>query len=116
MDLGQCPGLANEGREAGPSKLANLLLLMYIWSSPPYPCARCENWPAFVAPYCLLQRQANIRRRALTILDRVFPEYLTLFPRPFSPSSHALLRQAVTADAFAAWPPRLIWRIMRYRP
>ena len=54
--------------------------------------------------FSLLQRQANIRRRALTILDRVFPEYLTLFSRPFSPTSRALLRRAVTAEAFAAWP------------
>jgi len=54
--------------------------------------------------FTLLQRQANIRRRALTILDRVFPEHLSLFSRPFSPSSRALLRQAVTADAFATWP------------
>ena len=54
--------------------------------------------------FSLLQRQGNIRRRALTILDRVFPEYLTLFPRPFSPTSRALLRQAVTASSFAAWP------------
>ena len=54
--------------------------------------------------FSLLQRQGNIRRRALTILDRVFPEYLTLFPRPFSPTSRALLRRAVTASSFAAWP------------
>lgn len=54
--------------------------------------------------FSLLQRQTNIRRRALTILDRVFPEYRTLFPRPFSPSSRALLRRAVTPETFAAWP------------
>lgn len=51
----------------------------------------------------LLQRQSDIRRQALTILDRVFPEYATLFTRPFSPSSRALLRHAVTPDAFATW-------------
>lgn len=54
--------------------------------------------------FTLIQRQANIRRRALTILDRVFPEFLTLFHRPFSPTSRTLLRRAVTAEAFAAWP------------
>lgn len=54
--------------------------------------------------YFLLQQQGSLQRRALTILDRVFPEYLTLFNRPFSPTSRALLRQAVTAEAFARWP------------
>jgi transposase len=54
--------------------------------------------------FTLLQRQSDICRRALTILDRVFPEYHTLFSRSFSPTSRALLRRAVTADAFADWP------------
>lgn len=63
--------------------------------------------------FTLLQRQGNIRRRALTILDRVFPEYLSLFSRPFSPSSRALLRQAVTADAFAAWPLEDLAQVLR---
>lgn len=54
--------------------------------------------------FTLLQRQSNIRRRALTVLDRVFPEYPPLFSRSFSPTSRALLRQAVAAEAFAAWP------------
>lgn len=54
--------------------------------------------------FFLLQQQSNVQRRALTILDRVFPEYLTLFSRPFSHTSRALLRQAVTAEAFARWP------------
>jgi transposase len=54
--------------------------------------------------FTLLQRQSNIRRRALTIIDRVFPEYPTLFSRSFSPTSRTLLRQAVTAETFAAWP------------
>ena len=63
--------------------------------------------------FSLLQRQANIRRRALTILDRVFPEYRTLFPRPFSPSSRALLRRAVAAETFAAWPPEDLAQTLR---
>ena len=54
--------------------------------------------------FTLLNRRADIQRRALTILDRVFPEYPTLFRRPFSPTSRHLLRQAVTAHEFASWP------------
>lgn len=54
--------------------------------------------------FTLLQRQSDIHRRALTILDRVFPEYASFFSSPFSPTSQALLRRAVTAEAFAAWP------------
>jgi len=52
--------------------------------------------------FTLLQRQSDIHRRALTILDRVFPEYLTLFSSPFSPTSQALLRQAISPEAFAS--------------
>ena len=63
--------------------------------------------------FTLLQRQGNICRRALTILDRVFPEYPSLFSRPFSPSSRALLRQGVTADAFATWPLKDLAQVLR---
>jgi transposase len=54
--------------------------------------------------FTLLDRRADIQRRALAILDRVFPEYHTLFSRPFGPTSRHLLRRAVTAHEFAAWP------------
>jgi transposase len=59
-----------------------------------------------VAPFrfTLLHRRADIQRRALTILDRVFPEYYPLLSRPFSPTSRRLPRQAVTAEQSAAWP------------
>lgn len=63
--------------------------------------------------FTLLQRQSDIHRRALTILDRVFPEYPTLFSSPFSPTSQALLRRAVTAEAFAAWPLEDLTQTMR---
>ena len=63
--------------------------------------------------FTLLQRQSNIHRRALTILDRVFPEYLTLFPSPFRPTSQALLRRAMTATAFANWPLEDLAQTMR---
>jgi transposase len=54
--------------------------------------------------FALLQKQTDIQRRTLTILDRVFPEYRSFFSRPFSVTSQALLRQAVTAQTFAQWP------------
>lgn len=54
--------------------------------------------------FTLTQRQTDLYRRALTILDRVFPEYTSLVPRPFSATSRTLLRQAVTAEALAHWP------------
>lgn len=69
---------------------------------PPAPVRQMRELARF--RFTLLQRQSDIHRRALTILDRVFPEYLTLFPSPFRPTSQALLRRAVTAEAFAVWP------------
>lgn len=54
--------------------------------------------------FSLIDRLAGLRRRAHTILDQVFPEYPALFARPFHTTSRRLLRQAVTAEEFAAWP------------
>ncbi len=54
--------------------------------------------------FSLIDRAAGLRRRAHTILDQVFPEYPALFSRPFHATSRRLLRQAVTAEGFAAWP------------
>jgi len=78
---------------------------------PAPPIRQMREWARF--RFTLLQRQADLRRRALTILDRVFPEYRTLFRRPFSPSSCALLRRAVSAEAFAAWPVADLTRTLR---
>ena len=54
--------------------------------------------------FSLIDRLAGLRRRAHTVLDRVFPEYPTLFARPFHTTSRALLHRAVTVEEFAAWP------------
>jgi len=43
----------------------------------------------------------DVKRKILSILDRVFPEYETVFPNPFIKSSRQLLREAVTAQDFA---------------
>lgn len=52
----------------------------------------------------LLDRISSLKRRAHMLLDQVFPEYPALFARPFVTTSRALLRRAVTAEEFAAWP------------
>jgi transposase len=49
----------------------------------------------------LVDQIGDTKRRALTILDRVFPEYETLFSDVFIKSSRALLQQATTAAEFA---------------
>jgi transposase len=54
--------------------------------------------------FTLIDRLASLRRCAHTIPDLVFPEYTTLFARPFHTTSRALLRRAVTAEEFADWP------------
>jgi transposase len=54
--------------------------------------------------FALTDRSSGLRRRAHMVLDQVFPEYPALFARPFDTTSRQLLRQAVTAEEFAAWP------------
>jgi transposase len=49
----------------------------------------------------LVDQIGDAKRRALTILDRVFPEYESLFSDVFIKSSRALLQQATTAAEFA---------------
>jgi transposase len=50
----------------------------------------------------LVDQIGDAKRRALTILDRVFPEDETLFSDVFITSSRALLRQATSAAEFVA--------------
>src|SRR6516225_9326287 len=49
----------------------------------------------------LVDQIGDAKRRLLTILDRVFPEYETLFSDVFIKSSRALLERAATAAEFA---------------
>jgi transposase len=50
----------------------------------------------------LVDRLGDAKRQALTILDRVFPEYPGLFSDPFVRGARALLREATSAAEFAA--------------
>jgi transposase len=45
----------------------------------------------------------DCKRKALTVLDRVFPEYATLFSDVFLASSRRVLAEAVTAEEVAAF-------------
>jgi transposase len=49
----------------------------------------------------LVDQIGDAKRRAVAILDRVFPEYEDLFSDVFIKSSRALLQRATTADEFA---------------
>lgn len=49
----------------------------------------------------LTENMGNCKRKILSILDRVFPEYEKLFSNVFLTSSRQLLAQAVTAQEFA---------------
>ena len=54
----------------------------------------------------LIQQIGDCKRKAISVLDRVFPEYETLFSNMFIATSRRLLQEAVTAEEFAAFPPR----------
>jgi len=49
----------------------------------------------------LTEQIGDCKRRILTVLDRVFPEYETLFSDVFLKSSRGVLKEAVTADELA---------------
>lgn len=51
----------------------------------------------------LIDQIGDNKRKVLNVLDRVFPEYETLFSDVFLASSRTLLKQAANADAFAAF-------------
>jgi transposase len=53
--------------------------------------------------FSLVDRIGDIKRKILSVLDRVFPEYETLFSSVFLKSSRQLLKEAVSADDFAAF-------------
>jgi transposase len=51
--------------------------------------------------FWLTQQVGDCKRKILSILDRVFPEYETLFSSVFLKSSRALLKEAVSAQEIA---------------
>ena len=51
--------------------------------------------------FWLTDQIGDCKRKVLSILDRVFPEYETLFSSVFLKSSRALLKEAVSAQEFA---------------
>ena len=53
--------------------------------------------------YWLSDQIGDCKRKLLTILDRVFPEYESLFSNVFIRSSRALLQEAVSAQEFASF-------------
>ena len=55
----------------------------------------------------------DAKRRILTVLDRMFPEYPGVFSDVFIASSRALLREAVSAADFAAFDLEELTRLLR---
>jgi transposase len=53
--------------------------------------------------FSLIDQIADLKRKTLSVLDRVFPEYETLFTDVFRKGSRALLAQAATAEEIAAF-------------
>jgi transposase len=51
--------------------------------------------------YALTDQVSDLKRKIISILDRVFPEYETLFSDVFIKSSRALLQEAATAEEIA---------------
>jgi len=61
----------------------------------------------------LVDRIGDLKRKVLSVLDRVFPEYESLFSSVFLKSSQRLLREAVSAHEFAAFDLSELTAILR---
>jgi transposase len=60
----------------------------------------------------LTEQIGDIKRQILAVLDRVFPEYETLFSTVFLKSSRELLKQVATADEIASFDLTELSRIL----
>jgi transposase len=67
-----------------------------------------QNLPVFLQlrelsrfRFRLTEQVGNLKRKLLTILDRVFPEYEHMFSNVFLQASRAVLQEAVSAQEFA---------------
>jgi transposase len=63
--------------------------------------------------YALMDQVGDLKRKVLSILDRVFPEYETLFSDVFIKSSRALLKEAVSAEEISSFDLSELTTILR---
>jgi transposase len=63
--------------------------------------------------FSLIEQIGDAKRRILSLLDRVFPEYETLFSSVFLTSSRQLLAEAATAQDFADFDLAELSRILQ---
>jgi transposase len=62
--------------------------------------------------FWLSEQIGDCKRKVITILDRVFPEYESLFSSVFVMSSRALLQEAVSAQEFADFDLQELTRLL----
>lgn len=63
--------------------------------------------------YALMDQVGDLKRKVLSILDRVFPEYETIFSDVFIKSSRALLKEAVSAQEIADFDLSELTKILK---
>ena len=63
--------------------------------------------------FWLSDQIGDCKRKLLTILDRVFPEYESLFSSVFVQSSKAILKEAVSAQEFAEFDVQELTELLR---
>lgn len=63
--------------------------------------------------YALMDQVGSLKRKVISILDRVFPEYETIFSNIFVKSSRALLQEAATAEEIANFDLSELVEILR---
>lgn len=63
--------------------------------------------------FSLVDRIGDLKRKVLSVLDRVFPEYESLFSSVFLKSSRRLLEEATSASEFAEFDLSELTKILR---
>jgi transposase len=63
--------------------------------------------------FSLVDRIGDLKREVLSVLDRIFPEYETLFSSVFLKSSQRLLEEAVSANEFVAFDLSELTEVLR---
>ena len=64
--------------------------------------------------FSLTHQVGDVKRRIISVLDRIFPEYETLFSDVFMASSRRLLAEALTPEDFAAFDLHELAEILRH--
>lgn len=93
--------------------IADFIRVSNTLTAPPSPDVTLQLRQLARFRFSLVDQIGDAKRKALAVLDQVFPEYETLFSNVFLTSSRQLLAEAVTAQDFAAFDLQEMTELLR---